>query len=60
MAVLARVIFVDTPTVGGSKSTTMPIVSNGGLYLADATIGFSGRNRGGGVSGGGSGIRAWA
>ena len=29
--VLARVIFVDTPTMGGTESTTMPIVANGGL-----------------------------
>ena len=54
-SVLARVIFVDTPTVGRAESTTMPIVANGRLYLDDATFGFSERNRGGGVSGGGSG-----
>ena len=30
-AVPVRVIFVDTPTVGGAESTTMPIVTNSGL-----------------------------
>ena len=55
-AVLARVVFVDPPTMVVSKSTTMPVVANGGLQLADATFGFSWRNQGGGVSGGSSGI----
>ena len=53
-AVLACVVFVDIPIMGGVESTTIPIVVNGGLQLADAAFGFSGRNRGGGVSGGGS------
>ena len=30
-AVLARVIFVDTLTMGGTESSRMPIVANGGL-----------------------------
>ena len=30
-AVLARVIFIDTPTMGGTEISTMPIVANGGL-----------------------------
>ena len=54
--VLARVISVDNLTMGGAESTTMTIVANGRLSLSDVTFGFSGRNRGGGVSGGGSGI----
>ena len=44
MVVLACVIFVDTPTMGGAESTTMPIVAKGGLYLSDAKFGFSGSN----------------
>ena len=55
-SVLARVIFVDTPTMGGTEISTMPIVVNNVLYLADATFGISEKKRGGGVSGGGSGI----
>ena len=55
-SVLARVVFVDAPTVGREESTTMSIVANGGLKLADAKFGFSWRNEGGGVNGGGSGI----
>ena len=30
-AVLAHVIFIDTPSMGGEESTTMPIIANGGL-----------------------------
>ena len=55
-SVLACVVFVDSPTMGGAESTTVSIVANGSLQLAGATFGFSWRNRGGGVSGGGSGI----
>ena len=40
-AVLACVIFVGAPTTGGTEITTMPIVVNGGLKLADAMFGFS-------------------
>ena len=54
--VIACVVFVDAPTVGREESTTMSIVANGGLKLADAKFGFSWRNEGGGVNGGGSGI----
>ena len=49
-------VFVDAPTVGGAESATMSVVENGGLYLSDATFGFSRRDLGGGVSGSGSGI----
>ena len=55
-AVLACVVFVDTPTIGGAESTIMPVVVNGGLQLSDATFGLGCSNRGYGVSGGGSGI----
>ena len=55
-AVLARVVFVETPTMCGLESTTMPVFANVGLQLADAMFGLSWRNRGGGVSGGSSGI----
>ena len=30
-AVIARVIFVDIPTMGGAESSTMPIIASGGL-----------------------------
>ena len=30
-AVIDRVIFVDTPTMGGTEISTMQIVANGGL-----------------------------
>ena len=55
-AVLACVVFVDTPTMGGSESTIMTVVVNGGLQFSDATFGFRWSNRGYGVSDGGSGI----
>ena len=29
--VIDRVVFVDIPTIGGTESSTMPIVENGGL-----------------------------
>ena len=44
-----------TPTMGGTESSAMPFVANRVLYLADAPFVISGKNCGGGVSGGGSG-----
>ena len=55
-AVLASVVFVDPQTMSGSEITTMRVVVNVGLQLDDAKFGFSWRNRGGRVSGGGSSI----
>ena len=45
-AVLACVVFVDLPTIGGVEITVIPVVANGDLQLADATFGFSRRNKG--------------
>ena len=39
--VLGCVIFIEGPTVGGSQSTTMAVLANGDLKLADVTFGFS-------------------
>ena len=54
--VIARVVFVDTPTMGETESSTMPINANSGLYLDNAPFGISWRNQEDGFSGDGSGI----
>ena len=43
-SVLARVVLVDSPTMGGAESTTMPIFANVSLQLADVMFGFRWRN----------------
>ena len=59
-SVLAGVILIHTPPMGGTKRTAMPVVVHGSLELQDALLGLFLGDRGGRGSGSSGRVRAVA
>ena len=60
LSVLAGVILIHTPPMGGTKCTAMPVVVHGSLELQDALLGLFLGDRGGRGSGSSGRVRAVA